>query len=203
MPTSTCESSCRLRRKRPAPMSSAAEIATCATTSALRARRLEGRAPAPPPSLSSPERSRARRIDGSAPTSTPVPIETSRLKARTTQSRRTSTARVLSFAAKATSSGSPAAATPRPRSPPATASVTLSESRWPSILPREAPSAVRTASSRSLRWMRARVRFATLEQTMSRRNPVAARRSRSIGRALAVSSSRTKSASRPSPCPFG
>ena len=66
----------------------------------------------------------------------------------------------------------PAAATNSPPTPPRQASVKLSVNNCRISRIRPAPSAARTASSCCLRSVRARVRFATLAQTISNTNPM-------------------------------
>ena len=61
----------------------------------------------------------------------------------------------------------------------------------PQQAPRLAPSAVRSASSRSRRIVRATARLATLAQTMSRTKPAVLTRMRSVGSKLRVNSRRS------------
>ena len=80
-----------------------------------------------------------------------------------------------------------------PTTPPASERTTLSVSSWRTSCPRPAPSAARTASSRSRRSSRASDRLATFEQAMSRTKLVVPSRMSSSGRAWRVSSLRTES----------
>ena len=89
---------------------------------------------------------------------------------------------------KAVSSESVELATSRPAAPPASDSKVLSVRSWRISCPRPAPSAARTASSRSRRSRRASERFATLAHAMSSTSAVVPSRISSSGRAWRVSS---------------
>ena len=180
------------------------ENATCETTSTPRARRW----PKPPPArefssfITSAISGRAVSA-GSAPNSMPVSTETTSVKPSTVASMPTSLARVVKRAVKATSRSRPAAASPRPITPPMIASSVLSVSSWRTSRPRPAPSAARIASSRLRRSMRESIRFATLAQAISSTQPTAPSSTRSVGRARSVSSSPRPTAVVVKPEPFG
>ena len=74
------------------------------------------------------------------------------------------------------------------------ASSVLSVSSWRAMRPRPAPSALRSASSRSRPITRASARLATFAATSSSTKPVTASSTSSVGRACRVSSSCTESA---------
>ncbi|HSE38622.1 MAG TPA: hypothetical protein VLG74_15070, partial [Blastocatellia bacterium] len=93
------------------------------------------------------------------------------MNSNTKPSMRISLARVVNLAAKLTSSCRPPAASKNPKAPPAIDSSVLSVSSCRIKRPRPAPSAARIAISRSRRINRARVRFATLAQAISKTSP--------------------------------
>jgi hypothetical protein len=76
-----------------------------------------------------------------------------------------------------------------PTMPPPAASTRLSVDSWRSSRPRLAPSAPRTAISRSRTVARARSRCATFAHAMTSTNPTAANSARSAGRACFTTSS--------------
>ncbi len=78
-----------------------------------------------------------------------------------------------------------------PQTPPRSDRTTLSASSWRTSLPRPAPSAARTASSRWREVARASSKFATLAHAMRRTKATAPARTRRAGRTSPVSCSRT------------
>ena len=108
-PGSSARRFIRLRVKRPAPISSSSESATCATTSPLRSRKC----PAPPTTavaslLSAGARSaRLARIAGTSPKPTPVSTASPSVKSPTRRSGAADSVRVASWYGSARISASP------------------------------------------------------------------------------------------------
>ena len=90
--------------------------------------------------------------------------------------------RGTSGAAPATSRCTPQLASRAPAAPPARARITLSTSAWRMSRQRGAPSAARTANSRSRDAARASIRLATLAQAMSSTSDTAPKTIRMVRR---------------------
>ena len=88
-----------------------------------------------------------------------------------------------------TNRSSPTPANTSPSAAPPDANTRFSVSNSLRRRPLPAPIAARTASSRSLRTIRVRVRFATLAHARRSTSPTVPMRTRSVGRASLVSSS--------------
>lgn len=121
---------------------------------------------------------------GAPPNNSPVATDTQRVKSKTVPLMEASLARVVKRLAKAMSTSVPIQAINRPKAPPAMAKRVCSVINCWASLPRRAPSAERTASSWVRFVMRARARFATFAQAISRTRPAVPRRMRSVGRAF-------------------
>ena len=106
------------------------------------------------------------------PDARPVTTETASANAKTAASIAISSARGVKRAVKATSRSRTSQATSSPSRRRRRASIVLSVSSWRAIRRGPAPSAARTASSRSRPSTRASVRFATLAATSSSTKPV-------------------------------
>ncbi len=180
MPTKATEISkvIRLRKLRTnsrAPTSRTSETAICATTMM---RCMENRSrpavnPRPAPRITDSGCMRVTRSAGSAPKTTQVSAAAEAANNSTRQS--SSSGRwieLLSVDNEATSMRLTTCATPTPIPAPIAASNVLSAVNCRSSLPREAPSASRTAISRSRALDRASMRLARFAHAMSRTSPV-------------------------------
>ncbi len=121
----------------------------------------------------------------------PVKSDTPSVKSSTVVSMRTSVARGVNRPAYCTSRSRPTKASSSPPAPPASARIRLSVTSCRSSRPWLAPSAVRSASSRSRRMVRATARFATLAQTMRSTKPAVLTRMRSVDSKCRVNSRRS------------
>ena len=196
-PGSTCCSFAKLRSINPAPIRRRNDTATCATISKLLIRCL----PRPitdcaPPSFKPPTTVSRAASAGAVPDSMLVRTATPSVNSSTGASRRISRARGVNRAAKLTSKLSVPHENKSPKAPPISASSELSVSNCRNILTRPAPSAARTASSRSRRTMRERFKFATLAHAISRTKPAAPSSTSIVGRALCVSSTSSEDVAR-------
>ena len=160
-----------VRTNSSAPTTSTSDSATWATT---RTRRRPNRSrvsvvPRLPAFMASPGAVAVARIAGSRPKSRQVRRASSAMNENTRQSPATSrNTRSFCVASDATSSRDSHWASTAPAPAPATAISTLSASNWRTIRTRDAPSARRTAISRSRAVARASIRFARFAQAMSR-----------------------------------
>jgi hypothetical protein len=118
-------------------------------------------------------------------------METSIVKPSTGRSMETSPVRAVNRPTKVVSMPMVATANATPTTPPAAASSVLSVSSWRTSRPRPAPSAARSASSRSRPSIRASVRFATFAHAISSTRLVMPIRMSSSSRAPSVSAERT------------
>ena len=180
----------------PAPITSITATAISVTTRSERPRnRALPSLPDRPPSRNElPRFTRAARRAGTAPKTRPVTIESSSANAITVAFTPSSSARGMLVGAIAPSSRTPAHASSRPSAPPPNESSKLSVSDVWSILALDAPSAVRTAISRSLASARVSSRFATFEELSSRRSPTAPSRMNSATRTPPFTSSASPTA---------
>ena len=166
-PRSTRDTLAKLRRRRPAPISSMSDSAISAITSALRRRR-RGRASVTCASRSKLSRSgRDARRAGRTPNASPVRTERDKVKASTEPLMRTSALRRRISGTHGNRASSPQTASRTPHAPPATASSTLSVKSSRISRRRPAPSAARIASSGERAAARASARLATFAAAIS------------------------------------
>ncbi len=160
-----------VRMKRDAPIKST--IAVLISTIASRERTLP-----PPPFMPLLRSARETWSAGISPNTRPVTAAANTVNARTRQSSATfapfSPNRGMSTACVASSTRMPAAPSASPQTAPAAASSPLSVRNCRTILPREAPTATRIATSRFLPSARINKRLATLAQAISSTKPTAA-----------------------------
>jgi hypothetical protein len=180
----------------PAPASSMNDAAICVTAK-RRSRRLVAPVMRRPPLESANPWRDVVSVDGSRGTNasstaaviaSPTPIQ-SRLASSVRSS-----ARTLKRAAYLPSTATIGCAMATPSTAPVPQRSRLSASSVRRSVAALAPSAARTASSDSRRTLRARIRFATFEQAMTKTSPDAARRTSSTVRARAVIWSRRRTA---------
>ena len=176
-------------------MSNTIDSATCPTTNRPRhPNRSRGLSPglltASPPPRKTPARSGLDAAsEGTSPNSTTVRIESATANAKTAPSIRISPVRgsstkvILLMVRKLT------AAKAIPNVPPTDASNKLSASNCPTIRPRPAPIAARTANSREREVARASSRPAKFAHTMSKTNPTAPNSIHNFGRMSDTSTS--------------
>ncbi len=140
---------------------------------------------------------------GMRPKMTPVTSEISSVKPRTRQSRPTSAPSSPTRGRPAvlidSSARMPTQPSSSPRTPPVSASSTLSVSSWRMIRPREPPTAARIAISRRRPVARASRRFATFAHAMRSTNATAPPSTNNDVRTLLTSTSRTGSTEKPLP----
>ncbi len=129
----------------------------------------------------------AVRLDcraGRSPTTNAVTKVAASAKASTGRSSRTSSSRGMDAGAAATTTRAMPAASAMPATPPAAAIAPVSLSICADSRDRDAPSAVRMASSRARAVSRTSRRLATLAHATSRTSATAPNRTSSVGRAL-------------------
>ena len=181
----------KLRSISPAAVMITTDKAICPITSSIDTRNC----PALPATLRLPECSDSRRFGdamrsaGISPNKTPVTTDAPAANRNTGQCSDTSLIRGVSAGSSVTSACNPAAAASSPTSPATAPSTTLSESSCRTSLDPVAPSALRTAISRSRPAARASIRFATFAHAISRISPTAPNSSISRGRISPTSAS--------------
>ena len=153
----------RLRSNNPAPVSSISEMATCAVTSAPRSQPRAGPTVRADP-INVPS---VRRRAGNSPNRIPESTAAAALNSSTRRSTVASSIRGSPSGAIVWKPRSSPNARPHPLAPPATATSRLSVSARRTRRKREAPSAARTAISRSRPTARANSRLAILAQAIS------------------------------------
>lgn len=193
-PRSNATNAAKLRRNNPAAVNSVRASATCATASPVwpvLARNRPTLLPAGAPASFSMRTAPARDPPsaGAAPNKSPATTDRPTANAATTPSTRTSASPGTSRGTSVGAACTIPAATARPRAPPTALSTTLSVSNWPTMRPRPAPSARRTANSRRRAFPRTSSSPATFAHASSKTSPVAVVNIRSAGRNGAPTSS--------------
>ena len=184
-PRSRVTNSTKLRKSRPAPVKRTSASATC-TTASTACPRFFRRLPKPPaPCPVSSVRVRSARDQaraGAVPNSRPAKTDSPAANATIVPSAATAASPGTARGTRTGAVRTIPAATATPTVPPTRPRTTLSVSSWRTTLPRPAPSAPRTTSSRRRAMLRASNRPATFAQASSSTSPVAAPSIASAGR---------------------